>query len=163
MTHPSPLLTRRWTPPRSMLLKNTTRTTWCSSGSPPSCFLQWRPSRFTVEGMSYSCGEQFLRCGKSRLFRDHQTSQHIVHAFDPRLHKQYGREVRNFDIAVWEREREDIVLVGTPSSPKIQSYNHISWTQATGFSQKLALTDLVWGIRYTSHDVLYVSRRYVAT
>ena len=24
---------------------------------------------------------------------------------DPRLHKQYGREVRNFDPAVWERER----------------------------------------------------------
>ena len=32
---------------------------------------------------------------------------------DPRLHKQYGREVHNFDIAVWERERENVVLVGS--------------------------------------------------
>ena len=32
---------------------------------------------------------------------------------DPRLHKQYGREVRNFDLAVWEHEPENIVLVGS--------------------------------------------------
>ena len=32
-----------------------------------------------------------------------------MHVSNPRLHTQYGREVRNFDIAVWERERENIV------------------------------------------------------
>ena len=32
---------------------------------------------------------------------------------NPRLRKQYGREVRNFDLAVWERERENIELVGS--------------------------------------------------
>ena len=32
---------------------------------------------------------------------------------DFHLHKQCGREVRNFDIAAWERERENIKLVGS--------------------------------------------------
>ena len=78
---------------------------------PSSCFSQWTRSRFSVEGISYSCGEQFFAAEKSHLFRNHQTLQHIVHVPDTRLHKKYGREVRNFDLAVWERERENIVLV----------------------------------------------------
>ena len=79
----------------------------------PSCFSKWTPSRFTVDGISYSCGEQFFVTEKSRLFGDHQTLQHIMRVSDPRLHKQYRRKVRNFDLAVWERERENIVLVGS--------------------------------------------------
>ena len=45
---------------------------------------------------------------------------------DPRLHKQYGREVRNFDLAVRERERENVVLVGSyvkfAQTPVVQSH-----------------------------------------
>ena len=80
---------------------------------PSSCFSQWTPSRFTVEGDSYSCGEQFFDAEKSRLFGDHQTLQHVMRVSKPRLHKQYGTEVRSFDLAVWERERENIVFVGS--------------------------------------------------
>ena len=32
---------------------------------------------------------------------------------DPRVHEQYGRDPRNFDITVWERQRENIVLAGS--------------------------------------------------
>ena len=32
---------------------------------------------------------------------------------NPTLHKQYGRQIRNFDAVVWEREQESIVLVGS--------------------------------------------------
>ena len=79
---------------------------------PPSCFSQWTPSRFTVEGISYSCAEQFFAAEKSRFLRGHQTFQNNMRMSDPRLHKQYGREDRNFDIAVWKRQRENVVLVG---------------------------------------------------
>ena len=36
-----------------------------------SCVSQWTPSRFTVEGVPYFCGEQFFASGKSRLSGDH--------------------------------------------------------------------------------------------
>ena len=80
---------------------------------PPSCSSQWTPSRFTVDGISYSCCEQVFAAEKSRLFGYHQTFQPIMRVYDPRLHKQHGRNVRNVDLAVWERERENIVLVGS--------------------------------------------------
>ena len=71
------------------------------SWQPPSCFSQWTSSRFTVEGISYSFGKQFFAAEKSRLFGDHQTLQHIMRVSDPRLHTQYVREFRNFDVAEW--------------------------------------------------------------
>ena len=54
-----------------------------------------------------------FRCRKSRLFGDYHALQNIMRVSDPKLHKQYGREVRNFDAVVWKHEREDIVLVGS--------------------------------------------------
>ena len=57
---------------------------------PPSCFSQWTPSRFTVDGTSYLCAEQFFAAEKSRLFSDHLALQKIMRVSDPKLHKQYG-------------------------------------------------------------------------
>ena len=66
-----------------------------------------------MEGVSYSWGEHYFVAEKSRLFRDHQSLQHIMRVPDPRVHEQYGRDPRNFDITVWERQRENIVLAGS--------------------------------------------------
>ena len=46
---------------------------------------------------------------KSRLFGDY----HALACVRPKLDKQYGCEVRNFDIVVWEQERENKVVVGS--------------------------------------------------
>ena len=128
---------------------------------PPSFFSQWAPSRLTVEGISYSCGEQFFAAEKSGLFGDHQTLQHIMRVSDPRLHKQYGREVRGFVLAVWERERENVVLVGSydkfARNPVMQ---YISWTRATGSSRKLALTTSYGASDTGLTTSLHASRSY---
>lgn len=80
----------------------------------------------------------------------------MQHVSDPRLHKKYGLEVRNFDIDVWEREREILYLsVLTPSSPKLQSCHTIVWTRATYFSWKLVLT--------TSYEASDTGRRPLCT
>ena len=55
----------------------------------PSCFSLWTLPRFTVEGISYSCSEQFFAAKTSRFFKDHQILQHIMRTFDPRLHQEY--------------------------------------------------------------------------
>ena len=120
---------------------------------PPSCFSQWTPSRFTVDGISYSCGEQFFAAEKSRLFRDHQTLQHIMRVSDPRLHKQYGREVRNFDITAWERERDHIVLVGSYAkfSQNPAMRDHLLDTGDRLLAEAIPY-DLIWGIGYRADD-----------
>ena len=35
---------------------------------PPSYFSQWSPSSFVVDGVSYSCTEQFMMAEKARFF-----------------------------------------------------------------------------------------------
>ena len=39
---------------------------------PPSYFSQLSPSSFVVDGVSYSCAEQFMMAEKARSFKDHR-------------------------------------------------------------------------------------------
>ena len=68
---------------------------------------------------------------------------------DTTLHKQYRREVRNFDAVVWEHERENMVLVGS----------YVKFTQNPAMRHHLLGTgdrllaeagpyDTIWGIGY---------------
>ena len=72
---------------------------------------------------------------------------------DPRLHEKYGREVRNFDIAVWEHERENNVLVGSyaqlAQTPVVRS--HPLDTGDRIFAEA-SPCDLLWGIGYRADD-----------
>ena len=68
---------------------------------------------------------------------------------DPRLHKHYGREVRNFDLALWERERENIVLVGSYAkfahNPAIQTH---LLDKGDKLIAEASPYDLIWGTGY---------------
>ena len=78
----------------------------------PSCFSQWSPSSFVVDGVSVSCAEQFMTAEKARLFKDHRAVELIMSSPDPSTPKRIGRSVRNFDSAVWDREKQNAVLSG---------------------------------------------------
>ena len=68
---------------------------------------------------------------------------------DPNLHKQYGREVRNFDAVVWEHERENIVLVGSYAK---FTQNPAMRQHRLGTGDRLLAEaspyDTIWGIGY---------------
>ena len=73
---------------------------------------------------------------------------------NPRLHKQYGREVRDSDLAVWERKRETIVLVGSYAkfgqNPTMQS--HLLDTDDRLLGEDTP-DDPIWGIGYWADHV----------
>jgi ribA/ribD-fused uncharacterized protein len=71
-----------------------------------SPFSQWHASEFVVGGERFTCAEQYMMYGKAVLFGDGETSTRILAARTPKEHKALGREVRGFEGAVWERERE---------------------------------------------------------
>ena len=79
---------------------------------PPSYFLQWSPSSFVVDGVSYSCADQFMMAGKARHYKDHCAAELIMSSPDQSAHKRIGRGVRNFDSAAWDREKQHAVLSG---------------------------------------------------
>ena len=83
---------------------------------PPSYFLQWSPSSFVVDGVSYSCTEQFVMAEKPRPFKDHRAGELIMSSPDPSTHKRIGRGVRIFDSAAWDREKQNTVLSGNYAS-----------------------------------------------
>lgn len=84
-----------------------------------------------------------------------------MHESDPRLPKKYGLEVRNFDITVWEREGENIVLVGSyakfAQTPVIR-YNLLG----TGdiLLAEVSSYDLLWGIGHKPTTSLHANLLY---
>ena len=59
----------------------------------PSYFSQWSPLPFVVDGVPYSCAEQFMMAEKARLFRDHRASR-THHVFTRSEHTQTYRSKR---------------------------------------------------------------------
>ena len=49
---------------------------------------------------------------KARLFKEHRAVELIMSSSDPSTHKRVGRGVRNFDTAVWDREKQNAVFSG---------------------------------------------------
>ena len=78
----------------------------------PSYFSPWSPSSFVVDGVSYSCAELFMMAGKARCFKDHRAAELIMSSPDSSVHTRIGRGVRNFDSAVWDRQKQNAVLSG---------------------------------------------------
>ncbi|MDX3854386.1 NADAR family protein [Streptomyces sp. AK02-01A] len=79
----------------------------------PSCLSQWWPAPFTVEDVEYATAEHWMMAAKARLFGDAEAERLAVGAANPALAKKAGRLVRDFDEAVWKRERYGIVLAGS--------------------------------------------------
>lgn len=91
-----------------------------------TCFSQWYPSKFIVEGKEYHCAEQFMMAKKAELFTDMETLQNILMAKDPRTIKNLGREVKNFDPEIWNEKKFEIVVQGNlakfSQNPNLQDF-----------------------------------------
>ncbi len=118
-----------------------------------SPFSQWFPCRFEVEGVAFTCAEQFMMHGKATLFGDTEVAARILAASHPREHKALGRKVAGFDDAVWKRERVRIVKDG----------NRAKFTQNDELLALLLSTkgttlveaspyDKIWGIGLSEND-----------
>lgn len=112
-----------------------------------SCFSQWQPSSFCIDGDEYSCTEQYMMTQKACLFEDEEIAKEIMNTSDPKLMKALGRRVRNFDSEVWDKVKYSIVLNG----------NYYKFTQNKAMMNFLLSTgdkilveasplDTIWGI-----------------
>ncbi|MER7399653.1 NADAR family protein [Streptomyces sp. NPDC000151] len=78
-----------------------------------SCFSQWWPAPFEVDGVRYATAEHWMMAGKARLFGDRQAWQRVLRAGHPKQAKDAGRAVRGFDDETWQRHRYDLVVEGS--------------------------------------------------
>lgn len=76
------------------------------------CFSQWWLSPFEHEHVTYASAEHWMMACKARLFRDFETLPKILSAKTPAEAKKLGREVQNFDDALWDQHKYAYVLQG---------------------------------------------------
>ena len=95
-----------------------------------TCLSQWGMARVEIEGLTYSCAEQFMMAEKARMFHDKEMLSLILGAKHPKAMKAYGRSVRNFNQEIWENSCYDIVKKASMAKFS-QNREPVSYTHLT--------------------------------
>ena len=75
-------------------------------------YSQWHKAPMTIDGIEYNSCEQYMMHQKALLFDDHIIADLIMQEKNPKEQKKYGRQIRNFDKAIWEKNCLAIVFEG---------------------------------------------------
>lgn len=63
-------------------------------------------------GLKFYNTEQFMMYHKAKLFNDIEIMEKIINEKNPRILKEYGRQVSNYVEEVWVSSREEVVILG---------------------------------------------------
>ncbi|MFG2227110.1 NADAR family protein [Streptomyces sp. NPDC048644] len=119
----------------------------------PSCFSQWWPSAFTVDGVRYATAEHWMMAAKARLFGDEEAERSALAADHPQQAKAAGRTVRGFDETVWQEHRFGLVVEGSVhkfgDDPALRAY--LLGTNSRVLVEASPM-DRIWGIGLAADD-----------
>jgi ribA/ribD-fused uncharacterized protein len=107
-------------------------------------------SNFVPEGggETYNCAEQWMMTVKAVLMGDDATAQLILNESNPANHKALGRQIKNFDSALWDKHKEKVVYLGNlwkfRQNPELKEFL-LSFPRHTVFAEA-APWDPIWGI-----------------
>lgn len=112
-----------------------------------TCFSQWWMASFIVDGVYYSCAEQYMMAEKARMFEDKEMLEAILKAKHPKEMKAYGRAVKNFDQKKWESSCYEIVKKGNMEkfSQNLELKEYLLGTQ-NRILVEASPRDRIWGI-----------------
>jgi ribA/ribD-fused uncharacterized protein len=125
-----------------------------------SCLSQWYEVKFLYEKIEYKSAEHWMMAQKARLFKSNDIFDKIIKCITPGEAKKLGREIPDFDNAVWDNKKYDIVLKG----------NLLKFSQNEKLCEYLINTkeriiaeaspvDNIWGIGL-SHDDININNPY---
>ncbi|MYT34147.1 MULTISPECIES: NADAR family protein [unclassified Streptomyces] len=118
-----------------------------------SCFSQWWPALFTVDGVRYATAEHWMMAAKARLFGDAEAERRALAAAHPKEAKDAGRTVRGFDEEVWRQHRFALVVEG--STHKFGQHAELrEFLLGTGSRVLVEASplDRIWGIGLAADD-----------
>ena len=70
----------------------------------------WGPSRFNHKGLEFYNSEQAFMYEKAMYFDDKEIAKKILETSNPRIAKDLGRKVKNFDDAKWSLMSYDYMV-----------------------------------------------------
>jgi len=118
-----------------------------------TCFSQWYPTPFEVDGVRYATAEHYMMAGKARLFGDEAALERILRAPSPAAAKKLGRTVQGFDEQRWNEQRFEIVVAG--NSAKFSRHRELrAFLLATKnrILVEASPVDRIWGIGLSRDD-----------
>ena len=112
-----------------------------------TCFSQWYPASFEVDGVTYATAEHWMMAAKARLFNDSESLEHILVASTPAEAKALGRLVKNFDDVTWKANARRLVTDGNIAKFR-QNQQLGDFLLATGNAVLVEASprDCIWGI-----------------
>jgi len=116
-------------------------------------FSNWASSVFKLDGIRYSCAEQYLMYWKALTFKDVEASYQILSTHDPKLQKALGRRVKNFDEKVWADESFDIMVRGLYGKfTQNKEYKEFLLKTPDTHFVEASPYDLIWGVGLMEDD-----------
>lgn len=117
----------------------------------PLC--QWHKALMKENGIEYNCCEQYMMYQKAILFKDYDTATKILLSSIPREQKDLGRQVKNFNQTIWDKEKENIVFNG--NYLKFSSHEYLKQYLYDTYPHQIVEAnayDKIWGIGMFQDD-----------
>lgn len=113
----------------------------------------WYPCTFKYGRYTYSSAEQFMMAQKAALFRDYNTFFKIIDTHDQSTIKRLGKQVANYDDAVWSHLRGPMMRRGLRAKFQ-QNPDLLEKLMATNNTilAECAPRDKIWGIGLAVDD-----------
>lgn len=120
---------------------------------------QWHIVDFTVNGVIFNCCEMYMMYNKALLMEDSVTADIILQEKNPANHQKLGRQIKNFNQALWNGNKYNIVLAGNLAR-FMQSAKCRELLLATGDKEicESSPYDLVWGCGLSKEDPLILDK-----
>ena len=118
-----------------------------------SCFSQWFPAAFQLDGITYKTAEHYMMAQKAELFADNEIFEKIIRVDHPNEAKALGRKIQNYQENIWLEHRFDIVVKGNVAkfSQHPELNNFLCDTQDR-ILVEASPVDKIWGIGLAADD-----------
>jgi ribA/ribD-fused uncharacterized protein len=121
-------------------------------------FSQWAFSPFTLNGIWYKTAEHYMMWFKDQVFGG-TLSQRILAADHPLEAKNLGREIPNFNLAVWNAVAKQGVYRGNMGKFTQNPLMLFQLMETHGYTLvEASPTDVIWGIGLSEYDPLRLDR-----
>ena len=120
-------------------------------------FSNWYVSddQFTIDGITYNCGEQYMMYQKAMTFNDKETAKKILDEIVPSEQKKLGRLVKKYNDSTWNRVRYNIVKIGLKEKFSCNKNLKEYLLKYRGYQiVEASPYDRIWGIGYYEQDAI---------